>query len=129
MTWEALGTLLGMLLAVVAVLCLAYFATRFLAGKGAGGALGRFTGRSRNLQVLERIPLGREQFLTAARAGERYFLLGVTPSSVTLLRELDAEEADALWPETLPEDGGSAPAAPEMKFQDALKAAIRRKKE
>lgn len=116
-----------MLLAVAAVLCLAYFATRFLAGKGMGGALGRFTGRSRNLQVLERVPIGREEFLTVVRAGQRYFLLGVTPSSVTLLRELDAEEADALWPETPPENGAST--VPESKFQDALKAAIRRKKE
>ena len=116
-----------MLLAVAAVLCLAYFATRFLAGKGMGGALGRFTGRSRNLQVLERVPIGREEFLTVVRAGQRYFLLGVTPSSVTLLRELDAEEADALWPEIPPENGAST--VPETKFQDALKAAIRRKKE
>lgn len=129
MPWEALGTLLGMLLAVVAVLCLAYFATRFLAGRGAGGALGRFAGRSQNLQVLERIALGREQYLTAVRAGERYFLLGVTPSSVTLLRELDAEEADALWPKTPPEDGGGGSAIPGMKFQDALRAAVKRKKE
>lgn len=124
--WDTLGTLLGMILAVVAVLCLAYFATRLLAGRGMGGALGRFAaGQSQNLRVLERVALGQDQCLMVVQAGRHWLLLGVTASSVTLLRELDAAEAASLWPE--PPEGGQR--APQMGFQDALRAALRRKKD
>lgn len=119
MTWNEIGTLLGMLLAVALVLALAYGCTRLLARRGAllpGG------GRGGRLRVLERLSLGREQSVVVAQIGVKRVLLGVTPAQITLLRELSGEEA-ALWDE-VQKDGGPDGAA---RFQDALRAALIRK--
>lgn len=119
MTWNEIGTLLGMLLAVALVLALAYGCTRLLARRGAllpGG------GRGGRLRVLERLSLGREQSVVVAQIGAKRVLLGVTPAQITLLRELSGEEA-ALWDE-VQKDGGPDGAA---RFQDALRAALIRK--
>lgn len=53
------------------------------------------------MEVLDRMPLGRDQSLILARVGERYLLLGAGTAGVTLLAELTEEEA-VVWkpPET-----------------------------
>lgn len=123
MTWDEIATLMGMLLAVALVLLLAYGFTRFLAGRGTllshgGGS------RSGNLRVLDRLPLGREQYVALVQMGERRMLLGVTPAQITLLRELNQEEA-ALWDE--PQFSGGTPGTA-MRFQDALREVLKQKK-
>ncbi len=122
MTWEEIGTLLGMLLAVALVLVLAYVCTRLLAGRGT--LFSRGGSRSGNLRVVDRLPLGREQYIVLVQLGQQNMLLGVTPSQITLLRELNEEEA-ALWDEPhLPE---GAPGAA-VRFQDALREVLKQKK-
>ena len=122
MSWEEIGTLLGMLLAVAVVLVLAYGCTRLLAGRG--GLLSRGVSLSGNLRVLERLALGREQSVAVVQVGDRRLLLGVTPAQITLLRELDEEEA-AKWDEPRPPEGISGTA---MRFQDALREVLKQKK-
>lgn len=122
MTWEEIGTLLGMLLAVALVLVLAYVCTRLLAGRGA--LLSRSGGRSGNLRVMERLALGREQSVILVQMGARRVLLGVTPSQITLLRELSEEEA-ALWDEP---QGPQNPPGAAIRFQDALREVLKQKK-
>lgn len=121
-----IGTLLGMLTAVVAILFLAWLVTRYLAGWTSGAA--RFSrNRGGRLRLLERMSLGREQYLAVVQAGEKYLLLGVTGSQITLLRELSAEEASA-WIEEetgISPDGG--PGAP-MPFRDALREVWKQRK-
>lgn len=115
MPGELLG-LLGMLLTAAAVLALAWLCTRYLAGRGAGGfSVPRGGGK---LRLLEQIRLGKDAGAAVVRAGERYFLLGITPASVTLLAELSAEEG-AAWKagET---DGGA------VSFREALSQAVKR---
>lgn len=127
MFWDEVGTLLGMLLAVAAVLLLAYFFTRYFAGRGANGGLfsrrgGKNTG---NIQLLERVSLGREQSLVVAQVGGQYLLLGVSPAGITLLKELSGEEAEQ-WQKKPP-----APPDPQgmpMRFQDALKEVLKQRK-
>jgi len=69
MTWAEIGTLFGMLTAVVVILLLAWLFTRYLAGRTPGAM--RFSrNRDGRLQLLERMPLGREQYLAVVRAGE-----------------------------------------------------------
>lgn len=127
MGWEEIGTLMGMLLAVAAVLLLAYLFTRFLAGRGLGGTpFSRYGKRSENLRVLERLPLGREQYLAVVQIGEQCLLLGVTPAGITLLRDLSGEES-VLWkepPSSAFEGGRSTP----MRFQDVLQEVLKQKK-
>lgn len=123
MSWEEIATLLGMLGAIVGVLLLAYFSTRYLAGRGIGG-LSRIKGRGGQLCLLDRMPLGREQYLAVVRAGSSCLLIGVTGSQITLLRELSEEDA-ALWK---PEDPGDGAAAAPMAFQDALREVWKQKK-
>lgn len=126
MPWEEIGVLLGMLLVLVAVLFAAYWFTRYMAGHGMGGrAFSRLGGRGGCIRLVERAPLGKEQSLVVAQVGESWLLLGVTPSQVTLLRELSQEEA-ALW-DPPPEDG-SGPEKTPPRFQDALAEVLRQKK-
>ena len=93
----ALGSFLWMLVCVVLIIGLAYWFTKYVAGRG---ALGAFSG-GRRMEVLDRLPLGRDQSVVLARVGERYLLLGAGTAGVTLLAELTGEEA-AAWkpPET-----------------------------
>lgn len=126
MPWTEIGTLFGMLTAVVVILLLAWLFTRYLAGRTPGAV--RFSrGRDGGLRLLERMPLGREQYLAVVRAGERYLLLGVTGSQITLLRELSAEEALA-WteeePGVSPNGGPGAPTA----FRDVLREVWKQRK-
>lgn len=126
MPWAEIGTLLGMLTAVVVILLLAWLFTRYLAGRTPGAM--RFSrNRDGSLRLLERMPLGREQYLAVVRAGEKYLLLGVTGSQITLLRELSAEEASA-WTE---EETGISPgggAGTPIPFRDALREVWKQRK-
>ena len=110
-----LASLLWMLVCVVLIVGRAYWVTRYVAGRG---ALGAFQG-GRRMEVLDRLPLGRdqsvilaqlplgrEQKLLVAQAGERYFLLGVTASRIDLLAELTEEEAASWKKETAEERPG-----------------------
>ena len=92
-----LASFLWMLVCVVLIIGLAFWFTRFVAGRG---ALGAFSG-GRRMEILDRMPLGRDQSVVLARVGERYLLLGTGTAGVTLLAELTGEEA-AAWkpPET-----------------------------
>ncbi|MBU9739375.1 flagellar biosynthetic protein FliO [Diplocloster agilis] len=74
------------LVVLVGVLYLAYITTKFVA-KGAGPK-----GMSGNIQILEKTPLGRDSCLLIVQVQERYLLLGVTPSGIEKLQELDHYE-------------------------------------
>ena len=88
-TWLSL---LWMVVCVVVILVLAYWFTRYVAARGFPGVQG--FQESEQFKVLARLALGREQSLVLIRAGERYFLLGVTPTNVSNLAELTREDAE-----------------------------------
>lgn len=98
----ALSSFLWMLVCVVLIIGLAYWFTKYVAGRG---ALGAFSG-GRRMEVLDRLALGRDQSVVLARVGERYLLLGAGTAGVTLLAELSEEEA-AAW--KTPEAAGEKP--------------------
>lgn len=93
----SLASFLWMLVCVVLVIGLAFWATKFVASRGAMGAFSA----GRRMEILDRMPLGRDQSLVLARVGERYLLLGAGTAGITLLTEFTGEEA-ASWkpPET-----------------------------
>lgn len=109
-------SLLWMVLCVVVIAVLAYLATKYVAGRGGAFGLRMGTG----LEILAQLPLGREQKLLVARAGERYFLLGVTASKISILAEFTAEEA-ALWRE------GAEKERENPSFRQALNTVLRQK--
>ena len=88
-------SLLWMVVSVIVIIGLAYWFTKYVAGRGGLGVFGPLKAGG-GLAILAQLPLGREQKLVVAQAGERYFLLGVTGSDITMLAEFTAEEA-ALW--------------------------------
>ena len=114
----SLFSLIWMLVCVLAIVVLAYFFTRYVAGRG--GAIG-VSGGSERFKVLARLPLGREQSAVLVKAGETYLLLGVTASEVTVLKELTSEEAEAVY--ALPPDQPAPPS-----FGEALRAVLKQKK-
>ena len=116
---DSMLSLMWMLLCVVVIIVLAYLFTKYVAGRrlgglGASGGTGRF-------KALARLPLGREQSAVLVQAGERYFLLGVASSGVTMLAELTREEAQALYVQ--PPDQSAPPS-----FGEALRTVLKQKK-
>ena len=112
-------SLVWLLVCVVAIIVLAYLFTRYVAGRG-GSFLGAGGGTDR-FKVLCRLPLGRDQAAVLVQAGERYLLLWVTPSGVTMLAELSREEAEALY--ARPTDQPAPPS-----FGEALRTVLKQKK-
>ena len=96
-------SLLGILLVLLLVLGGCYLFTRW-AGVGLGGRLG-LTPSGGRPRGLERLPVGRDQALLVVEAANRHFLLGSSPSGLSLLAELTEEEA-ALWTSPPPPGGG-----------------------
>ncbi len=111
----ALTSFLWLTVCVVLIVGLAYWFTRYVAGRGVFGA---FQGERRRV-ILDRLPLGRDQSVVLARVGERYLLLGAGQAGITLLAELSAEEA-ASWKPPQAEDG-------RMSFQEAFRTVMKQK--
>ena len=112
-------SLLWVAVCVVVILALAFWFTKYVAVRGLPGSLGG-SGTER-LRVLARLSLGKDEMLAVVQAGERCFLLGITPAGITNLAEFTGEEA-ALWLAAQAEQ----PAPPS--FGEALRTVIRQKK-
>ncbi len=111
--------LMWLLVCVIVIAALAYLFTKHVAGRG-GGMLGMSGGNER-FKVLARLSLGRDQGVALVQAGERYLLLGVTPSGISLVAELTREEAQALY--APPPDQPAPPS-----FSEALRTVLKQKK-
>lgn len=117
MPWDtALASFLWLAVCVVLIVGLAYWFTKYVAGRGAFGALQN----GRRMEVLDRLPLGRDQSVVLARVGERYLLLGAGSAGVTLLAELSPEEA-ASWKPPQAAEGA-------MSFKEAFAAMMKQKR-
>ena len=113
--------LLGVFAAVVLILYLAYATTKWIGTHGVpGGTASLRTGGAGELRLLAQLGVGRNERLVLVRLNERCFLLGVTEHQITLLRELDGEEAAEWLRES---DSASAPS-----FRTVLGDALRKKK-
>lgn len=92
--FEDLFTILGMLLAVIVILVLAYYCTRFISSKSVIGQ--RRRGSVGHMKIVDQLTIGKEQQMLLTCVGERYFLLGVSASEISLLAEITQDEAE-LW--------------------------------
>lgn len=71
-------------LGIVAVLFLAYYLTRFYAKK-----FGATLGNSRNIKVIDRIPVGKGSSIAIIELQEKQYMVGITEHSINLLTELE----------------------------------------
>ncbi len=81
---------------VILIMGLAYLFTRYVAGRGIPGAFGG--ARRGMMNILAQMPLGRDRQVILVQVGERFFLLGNTPTEITTLAEITPEEISA-WRE------------------------------
>lgn len=97
------GTLVRLFLSLATVLTLMVFLARYLRQRQIGGGLGmgatQRLKRSLPLEVVTRQGLSRGSSLAVVRVSGQLLLLGVTESTVSVLREL--EEVDELIPEAV----------------------------
>ena len=94
-------TPIGMLAATALILVLAYWTTKWVAQRGLGGVqAGSISGGSARFRVLGQIALGRGERLVLVRLEDKCYLLGVTNGSITLLKELEGDEAKSWLAET-----------------------------
>ena len=115
---SSLFSLIWLLVCVLVIIVLAFLFTRYVAGRG--GIIGP-SGGSERFKVLSRLSLGREQSAVLVKVGEKYLLLGVTPSEIAVLKELTPEEAEAVY--ALPPDQPPPPS-----FGEALRTVLKQKK-
>lgn len=111
-----LASFLWLIVCVVLIVGLAYWFTRYVAGRGAFGALPG----GRRMEVLDRLALGRDQSVILARVGGRYLLLGAGTAGVTLLAELTEEEAASWRPPPAEQE--------KMSFQEAFFTMMKQKR-
>lgn len=119
---EEILSVLWVLVCTVAVLALCYYVTRRLTRLP---ALSRYAGeipREGRLEVLARVPLGKDQSLVVAAVGKRCFLLGCAAGSVSLLTELTEEEA-AAWTARREEKNSTE----QRSFRDAMSELLKQK--
>ena len=119
---EEILSVLWVLVCTVAVLALCYYVTRRL---NRLPALSRYAGgipREGRLEVLARVPLGKDQSLVVAAVGKRCFLLGCAAGSISLLTELTEEEA-AVWTAHREEKNH----AEQKSFRDAMSELLKQK--
>ncbi|NLM53106.1 MAG: flagellar biosynthetic protein FliO [Firmicutes bacterium] len=72
------------------VVILAYYTLRYLMPFLQRGNLYA----RRNLEILERLSVAPRMALCLIRAGNRYFLIGLTPTKITYLQEISADELE-----------------------------------
>ena len=122
MPGEEILSVLWVLVCTVAVLALCYYVTRRL---NRLPAFSRYAGgipREGRLEVLSRVPLGKDQSLVMAAVGKRCFLLGCAAGSVSLLTELTEEEA-AAWTTHREEKSSTE----KTSFRDAMSELLKQK--
>ena len=87
---------LWLLIVVVLIMGLAYLFTRYVAGNS--NLLSHRGRKEKMLNIIEQTYVGRDRQVILIQAGDRFFLLGNTPTQITTLAELSAEEV-AAWRE------------------------------
>jgi flagellar protein FliO/FliZ len=110
------------LVCVVVILGLAWWVTKYVVAGGKSGC--RRTGKgTEHLTVLSRLTLGKEQQLVMVRAGDRYFLIGVTAGQMTTLAEFTQQEAESWRSQQTEQTGNQTPPS----FGEALRTVIQQK--
>lgn len=108
---DSVISLVSVLILTALILYLSYVFTKSL-GRGMG-----LKRRGSCMEMLERLPLGQDKAIAIVRTGNRYYLIGIASSQITLLAELPEEiQKELAAPSPDFGDGKGA-----VLFQDILK--------
>ena len=116
--WKEFLSLVWALAVIAGVLALAWWFTRYVVGRRA-----RTRTAGRSLELIEELPLGKDQKLLLVRVGEQVQLFGAAPGGIARLGALSPEEADRLIRDREQSGGG-----PGMPFSEALLQVLRQRK-
>lgn len=83
------GGILSLLGTFIVILLIIYASFRF--SKYIGQKTNSF-GQSKNIKVIDNIPIGQDRFISIVNVGKKYFLIGITSSEITFLKELSEDE-------------------------------------
>lgn len=83
---EALIPMLLALIAVFAVIYLSYVFSRYLAVNA-----GKMSG-AQYMRIIDRLMLGQDKMVVIVQIGTTYYIAGVTPQSIQILKELEGED-------------------------------------
>lgn len=87
MDLEILFALLQTIIALIAVLALAYLVLRMARRLNTGG--------SSLVQIIEKTNLSNNSYLAVAKIGEEYHLISVASGDIKILKDIRAEEVEA----------------------------------
>ena len=79
---KAFLAIIGPLLIVIMVILVTYWAAKYLQQRGGGSS-------SQCFRVIDRIVIGREQYVVLLAFQDKQYLLGVSSQSVNLLERID----------------------------------------
>ena len=108
MPLEQILSVFVLLAVTLLVLAAAWLFTRWAGNHLGGGLPGTMSGCGK-IEILDRVSLSRDHALLVVRAGERYLLLGSTPSELSLISELSQEEGENWKPPAATKQPGSLP--------------------
>lgn len=80
-------SLIGMIGAFILILGGAYFVTKWIGKKGS-----YHSGYSKNIKVIDRLPLGAERQVFIIESAGKTMLIGVTPQHIEKICDLDPEK-------------------------------------
>lgn len=86
MQLEQISSLLGIIIIFGLVLYGSYFVSKKIAKFSLGA------NQSRYMKIVDRIVLGQDRYAAIVTVGERYFLLGISGETMTLLSELSKDD-------------------------------------
>lgn len=106
------------------VLMLAVFVGAYYFSKFVSKSYQPKYGRTRNIEIIERMPVGKDQTLALVKVSDKVFLLAFTAQSVTKIEEMDA----SLFPENS-EASGAGETSFTTFFTDAYNNLLNKKNE
>ncbi len=115
--WESLFSLTSTFLIIIAVLALAYLFTKHVAGRLYTGGANNF--RSKRMQVLEQLVIGKDQKLLIVQMGSELYFIGAAQGNITCIEHISQENAQK-WKD---EDAQKLEQNPELNFNDILRKA------
>ncbi|MDD3198251.1 MAG: flagellar biosynthetic protein FliO [Eubacteriales bacterium] len=78
--------MVGLVLVTVLILLLTWLTTRWIGRKS------QVNQNSRNIQVLERVSVGRDKYMAIIKVADHYYLISVTAQSIQMMAEIDEPE-------------------------------------
>ncbi len=87
---EGITQVLGLLAVLGLVIFAAYFMTKYLANKAAGGR-----GKTRYFNVIDRFSVSKDKMFVLVAVGQTVYIIGVTNQGMTLLDQIALSELPA----------------------------------